>query len=99
MSLRNPEVFARGSMEYAILNTATIMADALDLEASYAVGECWMDYGAGLAWTTILRAKMGDGQSYQWLSPKEWSDLINGGLKGVYNFISKKVVETKNRGW
>lgn len=56
---------------------ASILTKESGKGRKYEVKDTWMDYGAQLAWTTIVYTDPDDNYGVQILSPKEWADLLN----------------------
>lgn len=56
---------------------ASILTKESGKGRKYEVKDTWMDYGAQLAWTTIIYTDPDDNYGVQILSPKEWADLLN----------------------
>ena len=72
---KGSKVLTVGTTAYRKLEA---VADMLAIESpngyAYYVDTCWEDYGAGTAWTTILRteSKWGD---VQVLTPRMWEEI------------------------
>ena len=68
-------VIEKGTREYRKLQ---ILADMMNLDTvkgyEYKVEECYMDYGAGIMWTTICYDSEWGG--VQVLSPREWESVV-----------------------
>lgn len=72
---KGSKVLTVGTTAYRKLEA---VADMLAIESpngyAYYVDTCWEDYGAGMAWTTILRtgSEWGD---VQVLTPRMWDEI------------------------
>lgn len=63
--------------EYDILRRASAMLTAKSPNGyTYEPGECYMDYGANIYWTTIICDNGNGFGGFQALSPREWDNLI-----------------------
>lgn len=70
--------FDAGTPERSRLElVASILTKESGKGRKYEVKDTWMDYGAQIAWTTIIYTDPDDNYGVQILSPKEWADLLN----------------------
>ena len=70
--------FDAGTPERSRLElVASILTKESGKGRKYEVKDTWIDYGAQIAWTTIIYTDPDDNYGVQILSPKEWADLLN----------------------
>jgi hypothetical protein len=70
-------VLKPGTKEYDTLRRASALLTAKSPNGyTYTITECYMDYGAGIYWTTIHCDNHNGWGGFQALSPREWDDLI-----------------------
>lgn len=76
MSICTSQILSKNEEGYDILRRASALLTAKSPNGyTYRVSECYMDYGAGLMWTTIL-CNGGNWGGFQALNPREWDELI-----------------------
>ena len=69
-------VLEKGSDEYKRLETVAKVLEIFSKnKRRYWVGDCYLDYGSGWMWTTILR-NSDSGTDVQVLSPREWEAIM-----------------------
>lgn len=76
MSICTSQILNKNEEGYDILRRAAALLTAKSPKGyTYYVGETYMDYGAGISWTTIL-CNGGEWGGFQALNPREWEELI-----------------------
>ena len=76
MSICTSQILNKNEEGYDILRRASALLTAKSpCGYTYYVGETYMDYGAGIRWTTIL-CDGGKWGGFQALNPREWEELV-----------------------
>lgn len=84
------QIFTEDSIEHKKLELAASMMTFLSPNKKrYSVGECWFDYGAKMAWTTIFGASgMEPFSTYQALYPKRQQKILEAdGVEGILSEV------------
>lgn len=97
-----PRRFDRDSDEYFILEALADELNALCEETMFSVGDVYFDAGQGWVWTTVLAER--NGESWQAVTPAEWSFALE---TGEVTYVAIQVVNgdygylyaSKTAGW
>ena len=84
--------------QYNNLKKVANVLTALSDEKLYLVRDCYFDYDQNWMWTTILCYDMEDDMninSYQYLNPKRWEDILNAKSDLELLDIAKLLIEDK----
>lgn len=75
--MNTSKVLKPNTPEYDTLRRASALLTAKSPNGyTYSITECYMDYGAGIYWTTIHCDNRDGWGGFQALSPMEWENLI-----------------------
>lgn len=92
-----PKIIEKNTKEFDNLEKAVKLLSKAVTTIDFKIGTTYFDYGLDWLWTTIIAYKKRSNDSWQYLNPRDWSDIINAeNSEDIKNAINKAIAINKN---